>query len=132
MIKKFNQYIKESDMYENTIINVVEYNTLIDERWMQMSANEIEEIGKHINKYSSECDIKIEKYDVNRLDISYLIVSIRKYSRYISFTIVKITDEWFTINLIISTGSVQHIYYKCDEIHGLLNQIDQIIKTYIS
>jgi hypothetical protein len=136
MIKKFNQFLKEelNNKYENSVISAAEFLILLDERWIKMSNSEIDEIEKYINsKYSQEYEIKIDTRSKN-VNASSIIVSMKnnkmrtalKFNlKYAAFSVCKLTDEWFVVNL--ATYRHPNIHYKCDEMRGLLNQIDEIV-----
>jgi hypothetical protein len=153
MIKKFKQYIKEVslDKYENIKIDHDECNNLVETNAIEITEDDIKKIDKHLkSKYDnmkisngSNISYYLEGIPFKRKTINEYPASIRLDSTkkikgkgeilhpaaaYID--IYKLTDDWFLLSFLRSDG-IQFQDYKCDEMQGLLNQIDELIETYL-
>jgi hypothetical protein len=130
-IKSYKLF-ESMDMYENTLITVKEFNDLVKERSILMTDEEVLEITNHINKkYSSKYNIEISH--IEHWVLIYLIYFMSGKSKITlehTISIYKLTDEWFAISYDISSR-ISTTYYKCDEMQGLFNQIDELFDLYV-
>jgi hypothetical protein len=142
MIKKFNQFIKESvDKYENSAIGVGEMNDLVEERSVTITENEMKEIEDYLNEYSQDIEITTSTQMITKRKVTYLNVVIVNHFQPLchlpsrSFmSIAKLTDDWFILSF-TNSSLIKRIgteRYKCDELKGLLIKIEELIKTHIS
>ena len=131
MIKKFNQFTEGYNTYDNVIINThEEYYDLLKDRAITMDNKEFDEIKTHMDKYST--NFKIEISEIRMADVVGTGTQVKIFKSSLDFYIYKLTDDWFALSFIVMENRLWRFKdYKCDEMQGLLNQIDESIKKYL-